>query len=72
MKEKRIVYEKPLLTVVEVELNECIANSEVTVEKGQSAHTIVNGSELGGDDMWGDIINLDGNGKPVSGKGKSW
>lgn len=62
MKEKRLVYEKPSLKVVKVELNECIANSTIKVMEGAVTHEGLNttsnlgsfeeGKILGWEDNW--------------------
>lgn len=43
MKENKSIYEKPLLKVVEVELNECIANSFKVKDSGSNLHEALNG-----------------------------
>ena len=43
MKDNKSIYEKPLLKVVEVELNECIANSFKVKDSGSNLHEALNG-----------------------------
>lgn len=57
MKEK---YEKPVVEVVQVEFNECIAGSSTSgpsVKQGQSVHMTLNGDK--GTREWGSVFPVD-------------
>lgn len=57
MKEK---YEKPVVEVVQVEFNECIAGSFTpgpSVKQGQSVHETLNGGK--GIRQWGSVFPVD-------------
>lgn len=57
MKEK---YEKPVVEVVQVEFNECIAGSSTpgpNVKQGTSVHETLNGNQ--GTRTWGKIFPVD-------------
>lgn len=50
-------YEKPSLKEVEIELSQCIANSDFKVDKASSGHSNVNGAELE-EDVWGEVVDI--------------